>query len=163
MPAPSNAALLDYEKNYEDALATYLATAITGSPQILTPRTTIATASQLSTPRIGVRMSITGTGQLEQWRTTDGKVYEAWKAGSLELVCVARRDASGQALGDLRGGCRVALLEATAALNSTTLPYYETKFVVEEGSTPATFGDNDEISCTLRYGVQFVILPNQWV
>lgn len=164
MPAPSIAALLDYETNYEDALATYLDAQLTGV-QVLTPRTLITAAEggELTTPRVTVQMMLGGTyPNQEQQRTTDGAWYDSMKFGTLTLTSVIQRNGSGQSLTTLRGGIRKAMLAATAALNGTTLPYYQT-LLVREGACQMSVGDtNDELIYAQSYELQFAIKTDQW-
>lgn len=162
MAAPTNAALLDYESNIEDALGTYL-TAQIASTQILTPRTVLSTSGTLSTPRVTLSVEITGTNANQQNdRTTDGQTYDSHKIGQLSLACIVRRDAGTQALGTLRGTVRNALLSATAALNSNNLPYYQI-ITLREGSSRLSFDEaNDEISHSISYALEFFIKPDQW-
>lgn len=164
MPASSIAELLDYEKNYEDALATYLAAQLTGV-QVLTSRSLLTTsgAELLTTPRVTVAMTLTGTNPNQQAnRTTDGAEYDCHKLAQVSLTAVIRRNATGQNLTTLRGGIRKAMLAATAALNGTTLPYYQTITLREAGATRGFDGDNDEIAYELGYALEFFIKPDQW-
>lgn len=162
MPATYNYQLLDFETNYEDALATYLANNIANT-QILTPRTLASSQAVLTTPRITIACQITGTNPDQTGtRATDSKDYDSHKLGTLSLVCVTRRDASGQSLGTLRGKARVAMLAATAALNANNLPYYQTITLREGAATMGSDGENDEIFSTLQYNLEFYIKPDQW-
>lgn len=164
MPAQSIAELLDYETNFEDALATYLRTQLSGV-QVLTPRTLITAsgASELTTPRVTVQMILGGTyPNQEAQRTTDSAWYDSMKLGQLVLTGVIRRNGTGQSLTTLRGGVRKAMLAATAALNGTTLPYYQT-LLVREGACTMSIGDtNDELLYSQSYELQFAIKPDQW-
>lgn len=162
MPASSIAVLLDYETNIEDALATYLAAQI-ASTQILTTRTLLTSQEILTTPRITVAVSIAGTNPNQQnERTTDSAAYDSHKLGSVNLVAVMRRNASGQSLTTLRGGIRKAMLEATAALTVSNLPYYQIITLREGSSSPGYDKDNDEITLSMTYQLEFFIKPDQW-
>ena len=162
MAATYNYQLLDYETNYEDALGTYLTSAIANT-QILTPRTLLSSQPILTTPRVTVAVQVTGTNPNQTgMRTTDSKDYDSHKLGSVSLVCVTRRDASGQSLGTLRGKARVAMLGATAALNANNLPYYQTVTLREGSATMSSDADNDEIMTVLNYALEFYIKPDQW-
>jgi hypothetical protein len=162
MAAPTNAALLDYEGNIEDAVATYLAASL-ASTQILTSRTILSTSGTLSTPRVTVSVQVGGTNPNQQNnRTTDGGEYDSHKLATLSLDCTVRRDASGQSLGTLRGSVRVAMLQATAALTAVNLPYYQIITLRESASAMASDAVNDEISHTLSYQLEFFIKPDQW-
>lgn len=162
MPAASVAALLDYETNYENALATYLDNTISNC-QVLTPRTLLTSEPILTTPRITVSMSLTGTNPNQQaTRPNAASDYDCHKLGSLAINCVMRRDGSGQSLTTLRGGVREAMLSATAALNSNNLPYYQTLVLREQASAFGPGAENDELQCSLTYGVEFYIKADQW-
>lgn len=162
MAAPTNAALLDYETNYESAVATYLASVLTGT-QIVTPQTIITAEGELETPRVAVVASISGTNPNQQGnRSTDGAEYDSHKLGTLSLACATRRDASGQSFGTLRGKVRVAMLRATAALNASNLPYYQTITLREASASMTVDTTNDEIVSTLNYSLEFYIKPDQW-
>ena len=162
MAAPSNAVLLDFEGNIEDAVATYLATVISGTT-ILTPRTAIGVVEFLPTPRVAVTFTVSGTFANQQAnRSTDSGEYDAMKSGTLQLVCAVRRDASAQSLGTLRGKVRVAMLKPTAALNGTSLPYYQFITIREAASAFSSQAINDEIICQVTYAVDFYIKPDQW-
>lgn len=164
MPASTVAALLDYETNYENAIAGYLDNVnALSSVQILTPRTLLTSEPILTTPRITVSMAITGTNPNQQaTRANTSAEYDCHKIGALTLNCVVRRDGSGQSMTTVRGGVREAMLSATAALNSNNLPYYQTITLREESSSFGPGVENDEIQATLTYGVEFYILPTQW-
>jgi len=76
-----------------------------------------------------------------------------------------RRDAAGQGgtkMTALRGGIRKAMLEATAALDGTTLPYYQVINLFEQSSAMSSSDDNGEITCLLGYQFDFAIKPDQW-
>jgi hypothetical protein len=162
MAAPTISALLDYETNIEDALKTYL-TNVMATTQILTPRVLYSSQPILTTPRVAVSVTITGTNPNQTGtRTTDSKDYDSHKLGMVSLVATTRRDASGQSLGSLRGNCRAAMESATAALNSNTLPYYQILTLREAGSGIGADPENDEISAMLTWNLAFYIKPDQW-
>jgi len=162
MPASSIAVLLDYETNIEDALATYLAAQI-ASTQILTTRTLLTSQEILTTPRITVSVSISGTNPNQQNnRTTDSAEYDSHKLGSVTLVAVMRRNGSGQSMTTLRGGIRKAMLSATAALTAVNLPYYQIITLREGASSPGFDADNDEVSMSITYALEFFIKTDQW-
>lgn len=164
MPASTVAALLDYETNYENAIAGYLDNVnALSSVQILTPRTLLTSEPILTTPRITVSLALTGTNPNQQaTRANTSAEYDSHKFAQLTLNCVTHRDGSGQSLTTIRGGVREAMLKATAALNGNNLPYYQTLTVREESSNFGPGVENDEIQATLTYGVEFYIIPTQW-
>lgn len=161
MPAPSVKALLDYETNFEDALAAYYATVFTGL-QILTPRTPATVAQALVTPRVTIKMEITGTGSAEEKPDGDAEYYEAHKLGVITIEAIVRRNASGQSLGVARGQIRESMLPRTHALTTTNLPYYEVLDITEGSCVPEIEEDNDEIKTVLKFPVEFAIMPEQW-
>lgn len=164
MPAPTIAALLDYETNYEDALASWLSNTLS-NVKIYTPRTllTATDGEELKTPRVTVAMQLTGTNPNQQGtRTTDSAIYDAHKLGQITLTCTVQRNNTSQSLGTLRGGVRKQMLQATAALNANTLPYYQTLILREGAAVPTIDAENDEIQCSLGYELQFAIKPDQW-
>lgn len=162
MAASSIAELLDYETNIEDALKTHLTSSL-GSTQILTSRTLLTSQEIVTTPRVTVAVQISGTNPNQQaQRTTDNAEYDCHKLGSVTLDAVIRRNGSGQSLTTLRGGIRKAMLEATSALNGTTLPYYQVITLREGSSAPSYDKDNDEIMMTMTYALEFFIKPDQW-
>jgi hypothetical protein len=162
MPASTNAALLDYETNIEDALATYLDGAIT-STQVLTTRTLLTSDEILTTPRITVAVQIAGTNPSQQaTKSSYAGDYDSHKLGTVSLVATMRRNASGQGMTALRGGIRAAMIPVVAALNGTNLPYYQI-LTLREGSCSTSFNaDNDEIVYALTYALEFYIKPDQW-
>jgi hypothetical protein len=162
MAAPSNAVLLDYEGNIEDALRTHLATQLP-TTQCLSPRTLIADAAILTTPRVTVAVQITGTNENQQDnRDTDGSEYDSHKLGTVTLVCATRRDGTGQALGTLRGSVRAAMIRAEQALNVVNLPYYQVITLREGSATMGSDPANDEIFTSLTYAIEFYIRRSQW-
>lgn len=162
MAAPTINSLLDYETNIEDALATYLAAQI-ASTQILTTRTLLTSQEILTTPRVTIAVQVSGTNAEQQAsRTTDGAEYDCHKLGSVSLVASMQRNASGQSMTTLRGGVRKAMLSATAALNGTNLPYYQIITLREGSCSTGINADNDEISYSITYALEFFIKPDQW-
>lgn len=165
MAAPTNANLLDFESNYENALVTYL-TAINGTPfaQTLTMRTLATAEAYLETPRAMVRMTSAGINPSEQesLRTTDSARYYCHYNGQIEMTVATRRNDATQDHGKLRGWLRVAMLGATASFNSNTVPYYETLRLSEAGSSQTYDPDNDEIVSAVTYNLEWFIKPDQW-
>lgn len=164
MAAPTNANLLDFESNYENALVTYL-TAINGTPfaQTLTMRTLQSAEAILETPRAMVRCTSAGLAtQQEGSRTTDSGKYFSHYAGQIELTVATQRNDVSQDQGKLRGWLRVAMLQPTAAFNANTTPYYQTLRCYESGSTQSYDSDNDEIVSSLTYNLEWYIKPDQW-
>lgn len=165
MPAaPDIPTLYDFETAYESALANYFAN-LNGAPfaQVLTPTTQTNTEPSLETPRVTLALSITGTGDKEDFRQGSTTAnYYSHKVASLALSVATCRSNTAQNHGNLRGRARQAMLEVTAALNSNTVPYYQTIFVTEQSSSQAIDPDNDEIITQLTYGLEFWIKPDSW-
>lgn len=164
MPASSIAALLDFEGNFEDALRAFLLGSgyFGATHQILTPRTLKSVEDALETPRVTIAMTTTASGILENQRTSDGAYYQANRQGQIQIVLAARRDGAGQAIGTMRGLARKAMLEATAAFDGGTLPYYSILTLIETGSVNSIDAANDEILCALTYAVDFFVKPDAW-
>lgn len=172
MSAPNIATLYDFESQYEDAVAGYFANVNIGGQtfaQVLTPRTTLANEEKLITPRLEIKLAITGlvpvASGVQETPVTVGNVasnYYSFYSASLALGVVSARDNSAQNHGLLRGATRQGMLEITAALNGTTVPYYETVFMVPSGSLQGVDADNDEITTQLTYDVQFYIPPTSF-
>ena len=163
MPAPTIAALLDYETILEDALVAYFKS-LYPAWQVLTDRTTPEDEAKLETPRIEIAIALTGSGTAEhqaQNRPEEAH-YESHKTGTLSIRAVARRPKADQSLGTMRGQLRQAMLPRTLALTSVNVPYYEITHVVEAGSAPAFFAGNDEIQCELTWDIAWFIKPDAW-
>lgn len=163
MPAPNIATLFDYESVYEDALAGYFAN-LNGNPfsTILTPRTNLAEDATLTTPRLVIRMGVTGQGIQENDQPNTSSDYFSHRLAGIDFIVTTNRDNASQSHGLLRGYVRQAMLQSTAAMNANTVPYYQTIYVFESGSTQGIQEGNDEISTQLTYAIQFQIKPDQW-
>jgi hypothetical protein len=163
MPAPNIADLFDFETHYEDALANYFAN-INATPftQILTPRTNLAEEEQLSTPRLELRMAITGEGIQEGFVPNSTARFYTHRTSTVTMRVVTNRDSASQPHGLMRGAVRQGMLQVTAAMNANVLPYYQTLYVNEAGSVQGIVAANDEIATDLTYAVQFAINVSQW-
>ena len=162
MPASTIAALLDYETNIEDALKAHFENTLP-TTQILTPRVLIGTAPILTTPRITLVVGITGTNANQTGtRAGTSQDYDSHKLGTVQAIGTTRRDGTGQSLGTIRGNIRQAMLQATAALNSNTLPYYQVITLREGSCVSLSDSENDEISTQITYNLEFYIKPDQW-
>lgn len=163
MPAPNIPDLFDFETHYENAVSNYYAS-INGNPfnQIVTPRTNLNVEGGLETPRLEVRLAITGTGIQEYPIPNSAVRFRPHKTASLTLRVATNRDNTSQPHGLLRGYARQGMLEVTAALNANTLPYYQTVFVVESGSIQGIADVNDEIVTDLTYAIEFAVQSSQW-
>src|SRR6185369_10352749 len=139
MSAPNIATLYDFESAYEDALKDYFANVNIGGfmfPQVLTPRTNASAANFKSTPRLQIRAGVqglaaSGSGVQEDAVTignTATRYYSYYTIG-LTLDVVTSRSNSSQPHGLYRGATRQGMLEYTASMNNTTVPYYQTTFV----------------------------------
>ena len=172
MPAPNIATLYDFESAYEDALRNYFVNVNVGGNQfaaVLTPRTNANVSAFQVTPRLQIKASLTGlaasgSGVQETAVTLNNTVtayYSYYTLGITLDVCTARQNAS-QPHGLLRGGVRQGMLEYTASMNSTTIPYYQTAFVNPMNSTQVIDGENDEIVTSISYSLDFAIPPTSF-
>lgn len=167
MAAPNIATLYDFESAYEDALKNFFAnTNYAGQnfAQVLTPRTPLANASFLVTPRLQVKVSMVGLGQAgtgwpELPVTVAGVTSNYYDYYQLQAVLgvVTSRSNSSQNHGLLRGGVRQGMLEITASMNANTVPYYQTVFVTPQTSTQGIDPENDEIQTDLAWGIDVAI------
>lgn len=172
MPAPNIATLYDFEGQYETALGNYFTNLNVGGQrfsQVVTPQTNLVSADHLITPRLQVRVSMTGLGAdgsgYKEDFTTSGNLasnYYSHYTAAITLDVVTSRSNTSQIHGQLRGGTRQAMLEATAIMNNTTVPYYETVFVTPTGSAQAVDEANDEIQTQLTYAVELFIPPSSY-
>ncbi len=172
MPAPNIATLYDFESAYEDALANYFSNVNIGGlvfAQVLTPRTNLATAANLVTPRLQIKvqqtgLGATGTGWQEETVTvgTTTTNYYAYYQLTATLGVVTSRSNSSQKHGLYRGATRQGMLEITAVANNTTVPYLQTVFVTPQTSLQAIDAENDEIQTDLGYAIETFIPPSSW-
>ena len=168
MSAPNIATLYDFESAYEDAVKNYFANVNVGGQvfaQVVTPRTNLTAAEFLVTPRLQVKVAMTGIGSGQEQPVTSANVssnYYSHYTASLTLDVVTARSNASQLHGLLRGAVRQGMLEYTAALNSNTVPYYQTPFVTPQGSQQAIDGENDEIQTQLSYALDVFIQPSSY-
>lgn len=169
MPAPNIAYLYDIETAYEDCLRNHFANLNIGGQtftQAITPRSNLAEAEFLKTPRLMVRCGISGVGSagagLKEDSYTFANVsqnYWSYYQLTAELTVCTQRNNVSQSQGLLRGGVRRDMLAATAIMNNTSLPYYQTAEVVPLTSTQGIDAENDEISTQLMYQLDVFIPP----
>lgn len=172
MPAPNIATLYDFEGQYETALRNYFANLNVGGQtfgQVVTPQTNLVSADHLTTPRLQVRVSMTGLGAdgsgYKEDFTTSGNLatnYYSHYTAAITLDVVTSRSNTSQIHGVLRGGTRQAMLETTAIINANTVPYYQTAFVTPTGSAQAVDEANDEIQTQLTYALELFIPPSSY-
>ncbi len=171
MPAPNIATILDWETAYEGALRNYFQNVQLGAAnafvQVLTPATMANIAanvntSYLLTPRLQIKMSASSTGLEEvTGAATNGNYFYNEKQATIVLDVASRRD-STQNHGLLRGLTRQGMLSATAALNPTTNPYFQTLLLIETNSVQGVDAENEEIITSLTYQVKFAIIASQF-
>lgn len=161
MTAPSDASVLAYEFNIEDALVPYFK-ARQSTWQVLTARTKPIDEAKLKTPRLELRVQVTGTGLQENRRPRDQARYRSQKTGTLVTRVAARRNATDQDLALMCGLVRSYMMEATQALNATNLPYYQIVDIVEASGTPAIIAENDEILMEIGWAISWWIKPEAW-
>lgn len=169
MPAPNIASLYDLETAYEGVLANYFANAnLAGTTfgQVVTPQTNLSDAAWLTTPRLQIRVGVSGVGQagsgIQQGQYVFNNVTQNyWSEYQLTAeftVCTSRNNAA-QPHGLLRGTVRQGMLQATAILNNSVLPYYQTVDVLPLTSTQGIEPTNDEINTQMVYQLDVFIPP----
>ena len=170
MPAPNIASLFDFESAYEDALRNYFANVNVGGftfPQVLTPRTNATQANFQTTPRLQIKAGITGLAAsgsgVQETAVTLNNVatnYYSYYTLGLTLDVVTSRSNTSQSHGLMRGATRQGMLEYTASMNNTTIPYYQTAFVNPGSCTQLVDPENDELITSLAYSLDFFIPPS---
>lgn len=172
MSAPNIATLYDFETAYEDGLASYFVNLNVGGylfAQVLTPRTNLNAEAFQETPRLQIKAGITGlapsgSGVQDTAVTisnTATRYYSEYTIG-VTLDVVTSRSNTSQPHGLLRGATRQGMLEYTASMNNTTIPYYQTAFVNPGASVQMVDPDNDEIITSISYSIDFFIPPTSF-
>jgi hypothetical protein len=170
MPAPNIATLFDFESAYEDALRNYFLNVNVGGftfAQILTPRTNANVEAFQETPRLQIKAEVvglaaSGSGVQETAVTLNNvatNYYSYYTIGVTIQVCTSRQNIQ-QPHGLLRGAVRQGMLEYTASMNNTTVPYYQTAFVNPGASTQVIDQANDETITSLQWSMDFFIPPS---
>lgn len=172
MSAPNIATLYDFEGNYEDPIANYIANVNVGGmglAQVVTPRTNLTAENFLRTPRFQVKVSMIGPAPsgsgLQETPVTVANVtsnYYSYYAATVTLDAVTNRSWSNQPHGLYRGAGRQAMLEITASMNANTVPYYQTALVTPQGSIQSIDADNDEIITQMAFLLEFYIPPTSF-
>ena len=170
MPAPNIATLWDFESPYEDSLRNYFVNVNMNGvafAQVLTPRTNMNVAPFQNTPRLQIKASVIGLAAsgagVQESRVTLNNVatnYYSYYSLSVALDVITQRSNGSQPHGLFRGATRQGMLEYTAAMNNTTVPYYQTCFVNPGSSTQVVDADNDEIITSLAYNLDLFIPPS---
>lgn len=169
MSAPNIATLYDFESAYEDALKNYFANVNVGGftfPQVLTPRTNMASANFQETPRLQIKASVAGMAPsgsgVQETTVTIGNTataYYSYFTLGVTLDVVTSRSNNQQNHGLLRGATRQGMLEYMASMNNTSVPYYQTAFVNPQSSQQMVDPANDELITQLAYSLDFFIPP----
>lgn len=172
MPAPNIAFLYDFESAYEDALRNYFLNVNVGGSvfaQIVTPRTNSNVEAFQETPRLQIKAGITGlaasgAGVQETAVTLNNTAtaYYSYYTLGITLDVVTARQNVSQPHGLFRGSVRQGMLEYTASMNNTTIPYYQTVFMNPGQSSQAVDGGNDEIITSISYSLDFFIPPTSF-
>jgi hypothetical protein len=172
MAAPNIAFLYDLESPYEDALANYFRNVNVGGitfSQVLTPRTNANVAAFQVTPRLQVAcgvvgLSPVGSGVQETSVTLNNTAtaYYSYYTLSVTLDVITQRQNASQPHGLLRGAARQGMLEYTATLNNTTIPYYQTVFMNPGASTQVVDPENDSIVTSIAYTMDVFIPPSSF-
>lgn len=167
MPAPNIATLYDFESAYEDALRNYFVNVNVGGflfNQVLTPRTNANVEAFQETPRLQIKAGIiglaaSGSGVQETAVTLNNTAtaYYSYYTLGITLDVITQRQNISQPHGLFRGATRQGMLEYTASMNNTTLPYYQTCFVNPGATTQVIDGANDSIVTSMTYSLDFSI------
>lgn len=172
MPAPNIAFLYDLESPYEDALRNYFVNVNMNGvqfAQVLTPRTNANVEAFQETPRLQIKCGVVGlapvgSGVQETSVTLNNTAtaYYSYYTLSVALDVITQRQNTQQPHGLFRGAARQGMLEYTATLNNTTIPYYETVFMNPGASTQVIDPENDSIITSLAYTMDVFIPPSSF-
>ncbi len=172
MTAPNIAYLYDLESPYEDALRNYFVNVNVGGftfKQVLTPRTNANVEAFQETPRLQIKCGIvglaaSGSGVQETAVTlaNTNTAYYSYYTLSVALDVITQRQNTSQPHGLYRGAVRQGMLEYTATLNNTTIPYYQTAFMNPGASTQVIDPENDAIITSLSYTMDVWINPSSF-
>lgn len=172
MPAPNIAFLYDLESPYEDALRNYFVNVNVGGfvfNQVLTPRTNANVEAFQETPRLQIKCGVvglaaSGTGVQETAVTLNNTAtaYYSFYTLSVALDVITQRQNVSQPHGLYRGAARQGMLEYTATLNNTTIPYYQTVFMNPGQSTQVLDPENDAIITSMAWTMDVWIPPSSF-
>jgi hypothetical protein len=172
MTAPNIAFLYDLESPYEDALANYFRNVNIGGfqfAQVLTPRTNANVEAFQETPRLQIKCGVvglqaSGSGVQETAVTLNNNAtaYYSFYTLSVALDVVTQRQNTSQPHGLYRGAVRQGMLEYTATLNNTTIPYYQTVFMNPGASNQVIDPENDSIITSIPYTMDVWIPPTSF-
>lgn len=166
MPAPNIAFLYDLESPYEDSLRNHFVNINVGAQfaQVLTPRTNATVEAFQETPRLQIKCGVvglaaSGSGVQETAVTLNNVAtnYYSYYTLSVALDVITQRNNSAQPHGLFRGAVRQGMLEYSATLNNTTIPWYQTAFMNPGASTQTLDPDNDEIITSIAYTMDVFI------
>lgn len=172
MAAPNIAFLYDLESPYEDALANYFRNVNIGGfqfAQVLTPRTNANVEAFQETPRLQIKCGVVGlqaTGSgVQQTQVTlnnAATAYYSFYTLSVALDVITQRQNTSQPHGLYRGATRQGMLEYTATLNNTTIPYYQTVFMNPGASTQVIDPEDDSIITSMVWTMDVFIPPSSF-
>lgn len=171
MPAPNIAFLYDLESPYEDALANYFRNVNVGFPfaQVLTPRTNANVEAFQETPRLQIKCGVvslqssgSGVQETQVVLNNTGTAYYSFYTLSVALDVITQRQNIQQPHGLYRGAVRQGMLEYSATLNNTTIPWYQTVFMNPGTSTQVIDPENDAIITSLSYTMDVFIPPSSF-
>jgi len=154
MAAPDLETLYKFEYNFESAAVTFLNTA-TG---ITVNRTVVE--DDLQTPRIEVRLDMGDANDPPV--TRDGGAspttidYRSYNASFSAIVITDNAVGQTADHGTYRAQIRVALMRSAANWDSTTLPYYDVKYLKSTGDNYTTDGDFNvtEMGFSIIFGIR---------
>lgn len=158
MAAPDLPTLYKFEYNFESAAVTFLNTA-TG---ITVNRTVVEDV--LETPRIEVRLDMGDANDPPVLR--DGGAspalvdYRSFNASFSAIVITDNSTGQTADHGTYRTKIRVALMRSAANWDSTTLPYYDVKYLKSSGDNYSTDGDFNVTE--MAFALVFEIRSDAW-
>ena len=160
MAAPDLGTLYEFEKNFEDAAETFLEAAVGIScfpsaslDDFVTPRLVIEFTSGPATLPVDAPITSVPALAAGEYRKHDAEF----------MVAVVTDPTAGQTRAthfSYVGLTRVALLRSQDSWDTTTLPYYDMKFIRQTGTMREVEGDF-QIS-TISYEIKFSIRDDAW-
>ena len=160
MAAPDLSTLYQFEKNFEDAAVTFLESAV-GIECFAS-----ASLDDFVTPRLNIEFAV---GEAELPLDAPITSVPALAAGEYRkhagefIVSIITDPTQGQSRAthfSYVGLTRVALLRSQASWDSTTLPYYDLKFIRQTGTLRETDGDFQITA--INYQIRFSIRDDAW-
>ena len=160
MAAPDLSTLYQFEKNWEDAAETFLESAVSiacyasaSVDDFVTPRLAIEFATGAATLPVDAPITSVPALAAGEYRSHDGEF----------MVAIITDPTAGQTRVNhfsYVGLTRVALLRSQDSWDSSTLPYYDLKFIRQTATMREVEGDFQ--ITTLSYEIKFSIRDDAW-